>query len=286
MSHHRRERLALLQMADDGHAWLAGSCVSIRLAYARGMIGAQLYTLRDYTKTPADIAKTMSRVKKMGYDAVQCSALGPIEPAELAKILKNEGVACVATHVKIEDLENNPQKIIDEHKLWDCKYTAIGGFFPKEATTQTWLDFANRYNAIVQKFDGSGVFVGYHNHSHEFSHYDRKPGLQILIEHFHNDVWMEIDTYWVTHGGGDPAAWISKLKGRVHAVHLKDMLIKIDRTQFMAEVGEGNLNWAAILPACKAAGVEHLLVEQDICYRDPFESLKISLDNLRAMGAS
>ena len=43
------------------------------------MIGAQLYTLREFTKTPADIAKTMARVKKMGYNGVQCSALGPID---------------------------------------------------------------------------------------------------------------------------------------------------------------------------------------------------------------
>ena len=38
-------------------------------------------------------------------------------------------------------------------------------------------------------------------------------------------------------------------KGRIPCVHLKDMLIKLDRTQYMAEVGEGNLNWARILPA-------------------------------------
>ena len=62
------------------------------------------------------------------------------------------------------------------------------------------------------------------------------------------------------------------------------MGIKLDRTQFMAEVGEGNLNWKAILAACEKAGVEWYLVEQDICYRDPFESLEISLKNLKEMG--
>src|SRR6185295_12889068 len=183
-------------------------------------------------------------------------------------------------------MEKEPQKVIADHKLWGCKYTAIGGFFPKEATAQTWVDFANKYNAAAKKFEGSGLAVGYHNHSHEFSHYNGKPAFQILLEHFDPSIWLEIDTYWVTHGGGDPAAWIEKVKGRVHAVHLKDMLIHLDRTQYMAEVGEGNLNWARILPACKAAGVEYLLVEQDICYRDPFESLEISLKNLKEMGAS
>ena len=249
------------------------------------MIGAQLYTLREFTKTPADIARTMARVKKLGYNGVQCSALGPIDPKELAKILQNEGLACLATHVPMDRLEKEPQKVIEEHKLWNCKYTAAGGFFPKEATTQTWLGFATRYNNIVKQYAGSGLALGYHNHSHELSHYDRKPALQILLERFSRDVWIEIDTYWIAHGGGDPALWISKCKGRVHCTHMKDMLIDLERKQYMAEVGEGNLNWPAILAACKDAGVEHLLVEQDICYRDPFESLEISLKNLKQMGA-
>lgn len=250
------------------------------------MIAVQLYTLREFTKTPADIAKTLARVKKMGYNGVQCSALGPIEPAELAKILKNEGLSCVATHVPLDRLEKDATKVIDEHRLWECHYTAIGGFNPKEATAQTWVDFASKYNTIAKQFAGSGLKIGYHNHSHELAHYDGKPALQILMEHFSPEVWIEIDTYWITHGGGDPAAWIGKCKGKIPAVHLKDMLIKPDRTQFMAEVGEGNLNWPAILKSCKDAGVEHLLVEQDICYRDPFESLEISLKNLNDLGAS
>src|SRR5688572_15404842 len=115
------------------------------------MIAAQLYTLRDFTKTPADIAKTLARVKKMGYNGVQCSALGPIEPAELGKLLKDNDLACLATHVKLDDLEKDPQKVIADHQLWDCKYTAVGGFFPKEATAQTWVDFATRYNTVAAK---------------------------------------------------------------------------------------------------------------------------------------
>jgi len=257
------------------------------------MIAAQLYTLREFTKTPADIAKTLARVKKIGYDAVQSSALGPIDAKELAKILKDNGLTCVATHVGIDKLEKEPQKVIKEHQMWGCKWTAVGGFFPKEASTQDWINFANRYNAIAKNFANSDLKIGYHNHSHELSHYEdggrAKPALQILMEHFDKSIWMEIDTYWITHGGGDPAAWISRVgqtgKGRIPCIHLKDMGIKLDRTQFMAEVGEGNLNWPAILAAAKSAGTEHLLVEQDICYRDPFESLEISRKNLKAMGA-
>jgi sugar phosphate isomerase/epimerase len=251
-------------------------------------IGAQLYTLRDFAKTPPDIARTFSRVKKMGYDAVQVSGMGPIDPAELAKMLKNEGLACAATHINIDRMEKEPEKVIEEHQMWNCHYTAIGGYWApnNEWSAKAYLEFAQRYNAIAKKFAGSSVSIGYHNHSHELARFDGKTGLQILMDKFDKSVWMEIDTYWIAHGGGDPTAWINQCKGRIPCVHFKDMAIKPDRTQFMAEIGEGNLNWPAIIPACKDAGVQWYLIEQDICYRDPFESLKISLENMKKLGVN
>jgi sugar phosphate isomerase/epimerase len=75
------------------------------------------------------------------------------------------------------------------------------------------------------------------------------------------------------------------MKNRLPVVHLKDMVI-IDGKQVMAEIGEGNLNWPAILKACAASGVEWYAVEQDECQRDPFESLAISYRNLTKMGLS
>ncbi len=106
----------------------------------------------------------------------------------------------------------------------------------------------------------------------------------MLLTELDKSVWFEIDTYWITHGGGDPAAWIDKVAGRIPCLHLKDMGIDSNRSQFMMEVGEGNLNWPAILDACKSAGVEWYIVEQDICYRDPFESLQNTKKKLREIG--
>jgi sugar phosphate isomerase/epimerase len=248
-------------------------------------IGCQLYTLRDFLKTPADIANTLRRVRQIGYEAVQLSALGPIDPAELAKILRDQGLRCCATHVSRERLRDQVQAVIEEHRLWDCRYTAIGGFFTQGPTEQTWLDFAREYNDIARRYVGSGLTIGYHNHSHELAHVKGKPALRLLIERLDPSIWMEIDTYWITHGGGDPAAWIETVKGRIPCVHFKDMGITADRQQFMAEVGGGNLNWPAILKACRAAGVEWYLVEQDNCNgEDPFGCLERSLKNLKGMG--
>lgn len=249
-------------------------------------LAVQMYTLRDFTKTGADIAATLKRVKKMGYDAVQLSALGPIEPKELNAILKGEGLIVAATHVGFDRLRDETQAVIDEHQLWGCSLTAIGGYWPKEWSPESWTRFIADFSAVAKKFAGSGLSVGYHNHSHEFRKAGEKVVLQRILDEADKSIWMEIDTYWITAGGGNPANWIDRCKGRIPAVHFKDMGVKEENKQYMTEVGEGNLDWPSIIPACKAAGVKWHIVEQDVCYRDPFESLEISLKNLKAWGLS
>ncbi len=251
-------------------------------------LAVQLYTLREFTKTPADIAKTLRRVKQLGYNAVQCSALGPIEPGELKKMLDDHGLICCATHVGLDRLRDHPDAVIEDHKLWNCQYTAIGGFFPKveDFNRNTWTRFIAEFNTIASRFRGSGLAIGYHNHSHEFARVGSAEtnAWQMLMEGLSSDVWIEVDTYWVQHGGGDPSFWIDRCAGKIPCIHLKDIGIKPDRTHYMMEVGQGNLNWPRILESSKRAGVKWYIVEQDTCYRDPFDSLQTSLEFLHSMG--
>jgi sugar phosphate isomerase/epimerase len=252
-------------------------------------LAAQLYTLRDFCKTPADIASTLKKVKQIGYDAVQVSGIGKIDPKELANILKGEGLTCCVTHISMDRMKNEPEAVAEEHKMWGCQYTAIGGFgFSGEQTAQTWIDFAKEYSEIGKNLAKLGLTVGYHNHSHELIKYNGKTALDLLLENCDKSVWFEIDTYWITHGGGDPIQWINKVSGRIPCIHLKDMAIGTvngERKQLMAEVGEGNLNFPGILEAAKKAGTKWFIVEQDNCNgKDPFECLGTSLKNLKALG--
>ena len=249
------------------------------------MIGAQLYTVRDYTKTPADIARTFAKVRDIGYEAVQVSALGPIDAGELARIAQDTGVTICASHVDFEALRDDTERLAEEHRLWGCRYAFIGGM-PAEYrdSGEAFHRFAEEASEVAGKMKAFGLVFGYHNHSFELRKFGDRVGLDILLEDSDPDLFMaEIDTYWIQHGGGDPAAWITKAAGRIPVLHLKDMAVGADGPM-MAEIGEGNLNWPAILAAARDAGTEWYLVEQDTCQRDPFESLRISFDNLRAMG--
>jgi sugar phosphate isomerase/epimerase len=253
----------------------------------RTQIAAQLYTLRDFIKTPDDIARSMERVRALGYEAVQISGMGPIAPGDCRKIMDDNGLEVAATHISFEQMRDETERVIEEHQILGCKYPAIGGLPGeyREDGAEGYARFAREATEVARKLAEGGLTFGYHNHSFELEKFGARTGLQILYEDSDPTyVTGEIDTYWVQHGGGDPAYWIRKLKGRMFLVHFKDMCM-VRGEQRYAEVGEGNLNWPNILEACKCTGVEWYIVEQDLCYeRDPFDSLKLSLDNMRAWG--
>ena len=249
------------------------------------VIAAQLYTVREFMKTPADMAKSLKKVKDLGYDAVQLSGHGPISDEEMKKMVDDAGLIVCATHTSYQLMRDEPQKVIDQHKLWGCKHPAIGGLPGEYRNAEGFPKFAKEASEVAAKLAEAGMIFSYHNHSFELEKFGDRTGLQILYEDSDPKYFnSEIDTYWVQHGGGDSAAWIRSLKGRAYLVHFKDMAIK-GREQRFAEIGEGNLNWPAILDACKEVGTEWYIVEQDRTYeRDPFESLGISLRNMKAMG--
>ncbi|MFC1582039.1 sugar phosphate isomerase/epimerase family protein [Planctomycetota bacterium] len=252
------------------------------------VLAAQLYTIRDFMKTPADLAESLKKVKEIGYDAVQLSGHGEIDDKELKKYCDDAGLIVCATHVSFDMLENETEKAVEFHKLLDCSNVAIGGM-PGDyrGSGEGFKKFAEAATVVGQKLAEHGLRFGYHNHSFELRKFDGTTGLDILYDNSDPKyVMAEIDTYWVQHGGGSPEAWLRKLKGRVPFIHLKDMVMTEETPQMFAEIGEGNLDWDGILKAGQECDVEWYIVEQDRCDRDPFEALKISLDNLKAMGLS
>jgi len=199
------------------------------------------------------------------------------------------GLTICNTHIGYDLLWNDLDAVIEQHNLWECKHVAIGSMPGpyREAGEEGTRRFAAEASKVGEKLHAAGLTFSYHNHSFELARYNGRSGLEILYsESDPRYLQAEIDTYWIQHGGGDPTDWIRQMDQRMPVVHLKDMVISPPREQQMAEVGEGNLNWPAILQACRDSGVEWYAVEQDICQRDPFESLKISYDNLRDMGLS
>jgi sugar phosphate isomerase/epimerase len=137
--------------------------------------------------------------------------------------------------------------------------------------------FIKTANEISEKLSAVGMKFAYHNHNFEFEKYEGKTFIDTLIEELNPEIEFIIDTYWVQAGGADPVEYINKVAGRMSVCHFKDMAITVGQ-QCFAEIGNGNMNFKAIYKACELAGVRYIVIEQDHCNGDPFESLKISLD--------
>jgi sugar phosphate isomerase/epimerase len=265
---------------------LASSVNLIKMS--KPVLGAQLYTVRDFTKTAEGFAESLKKVADIGYTAVQISGIGPINQEEVAKMVEDAGITVAATHIGWNQLLEDVEAVIEQHKLWKCVHVAIGGL-PGEYHSAEGIDkFLDELPPIAERLSEEGMDFSYHNHNHELIRYGDKTWLAMLYEKADpKHLKAEIDTYWIQAGGGDPAAWVRKCAGREPLLHLKDMAMAPGREQRFAEIGEGNLNWQAILEAAKEGGVEWYLIEQDRCYdRDPFESLAISYNNLKGMGLS
>ncbi len=244
-------------------------------------ISAQLFTLRNYTKTLGEFKDTLYKVKKLGYKSFQHSGAGPMDPGDIKNCLDETGMIMSATHTSALRLKNDIKGVIKEHHLWNCEFVGIG-MMPEEYQNNYdgIVRFAHEYNEIGRILKKEGLRLIYHNHNFEFQKYNDKLIMDILMEETDpNSFEFEIDTYWVQAGGGDPVDWIYKLDGRMGYIHFKDMAMS-GRDQIFAPVGEGNLNWEKIITACEETAVEWCAVEQDVCEISEFDCLGQSYDNL------
>jgi len=248
-------------------------------------VAAQLYTLRDYLKTPDEIAVTLKKVRQIGYEAVQISGMGPIGEAELKRMLDGEGLICCATHENGEKILNETDWVIERLQKLNCRYTAYpypGGVDMSQA--ESVFKLAAGLDKAGKKMRKAGQVLAYHNHALELTPIEGKTALEWIFEKTgRKNLQGEIDTYWIQNGGADPVAWCKKLKKRLPLIHLKDYTV-INNNPSFAAVGHGNLNMPAIIKAAEKAGCEWFIVEQDDCYgRDPFDNLALSYAYLKGL---
>ncbi len=258
-------------------------------------LAVQMYTVRDFTGTAAGLADTLTQIRAIGYPAVQLSAVGAMggeSPAvsaqEARRMLDGNGLRCIATHRSWESLASDTEREVAFHQTLGCDFAAIGSL-PQPyagAGAAGYSAFARDAAPVIARLKDAGIRFGYHNHAHEFERVGEgspRTRFDTLIEEGGPDLCLELDLYWIAHAGLNPQRLVERCAGRVPVIHVKDKEVA-DGQPVMAPVGEGNLDWPGLLPACAAAGVEWYAVEQDVCRRDPFDCLRSSFRFLSGAG--
>lgn len=261
----------------------------------RKNIGIQLYTLRDAISK--DTAGTLKQVAAAGYKQVEPYGFPGAD--EMIKAAKDSGLAVRSSHFQWDSVVNPKDaamsdfsKILEKAHESGLSHLVIP--YLQDGNRKSLDDYkkvaenANKAAVLAKK---AGIQLAYHNHNFEFAPKDGgKTGYDIFIEQFSTDMKFEIDVFWVKVAGIDPAALISKLKGRVSQLHLKDLKEGVTTPNFgsplsndaFQALGEGVIPMEPILAAAKSAGVEHCHVEQDQS-PDPIASVGRSVKYLEKL---
>ena len=247
-------------------------------------IALELYTIRESLRNEPDFREAMVKTRAAGYGAVELAGVSPdISATAIKAVLDDVGLTCMATQGGLDTLTDGLDRTIEGLKTLDCTHTALAAGPATMRSAEGYAELARILTDAGRTLADHGIRLAYHNHSFEFERYGDRTGFDILYEES-DPRYLEakLDTAWVQRAGADVIAWIRRLADRMSVIHFKDYTIK-DNEIVLTEIGEGNLNWEGIIEACEETNLEWYVVEQDRCERDPFTSIGISYDNLRAM---
>lgn len=241
-------------------------------------VGVALYTIRDQLRR--DFRGSLEKVHQIGYEAIELFERPvDISISDQRQIYEHLGLQVIGMHAPFNATDFDMEKTADYLQQIGGKYIAISMKFDSKEDVSKKIYQLNQLGWRAQKH---GVQVLYHNHNWEFEVIDGKYILDVLVHGTDPDVIkIELDTYWVHHGGENPARYMKKLGERCAILHIKDM--EPGSEQFFAEIGTGLLNFSEIISVADNIGVRWMIVEQDASRRDPFNSLEISYENLKTL---
>jgi sugar phosphate isomerase/epimerase len=247
-------------------------------------LGVQLYTVRSLVGN--DFPGTLKAIRKIGYRTVETYvAEYKMSARELKAAILDAGLTVPSAHFGYDDFEarlDYAKELGSENVVCSMVPLTIAN------SADGYKRGADQYNAWGAKAKTMGLKFGFHNHNVEFHPYGGTTGLEILLNNTDPAlVQWQIDCYWVAQAGHDPVAMLRRYGNRIQSLHVKDRKPNATVTletgkdsAFFTEVGNGTLDWPAILGLAAKNHVPNMYVEQDQTDRPPLESLQISYTNL------
>jgi sugar phosphate isomerase/epimerase len=241
-------------------------------------LGVQLFTLRDLMDK--DFAGTLRKVSECGYRFVETAGLHGRSPEAYREELDRAGLRAIACHVGLPEVEDELDSNAATAHTLGAEWLVVP-WVPKGVYAGGWAKFGERLGAVAAKVIKKGLKFAYHNHAFEFEEEGDAPGYEHLWAGAPETVESELDVYWAHYAGQDPSDWLRKLAGRVPLAHFKD-----GKDDKFTPVGEGVLDWKAIISAAELAGVQYAIVELDECPRDGIDCVAVSFTYLNGLGVS
>lgn len=286
-------------------ARLRATVAQARAAGLLDRLGVGLYTVRDQLK--ADPAGTLKAIASLGYryvegalqpsldDAVKAAGLGQSSAYAPTYLVTGNRRAWSGTEEPLWPESYGWSKVVDEAKRRGLQYLVIPYLQRAErGGIDFYRDLAARLAKAGEVCRKVGLGLAYHPHAFEFEPIGSVRPIDVLLNQTPPQLLgLELDTFWASLAGIDPVRMVERYRGRIPLVHLKDKArgtpvqydeARVPRDAFK-EIGQGEIDFGAFLPAAARAGVKYYYVEQDYCPGNPLDSLRASRQALeRAAG--
>ena len=248
-------------------------------------LGAQLYTLREFMKTPEDFYRTMQKVAEIGYKYVQVSgARADVNADVIKKASDDTGLKVIITHSPLDRILNDTDRLIEEHDKFGCNIIGLGHGGDYTKSYEGFKKMAYDLAPVVEKIRKAGKIFSYHNHYQEFEKKDGKHFIDAFIENSDKSaVKITADVYWLHFAGLNECDWLRDHADIISCTHFKDLGV-YEGKQTISEIMEGNLDYPKILETCQKAGIEYNFAELDTTTIEPFDAMKLSYNNLMSTG--
>ena len=252
--------------------------------------GINLYSLRKQIETEESFLATANALREMGYSSIQYSGAG-YDPEMLARVSAQSGLPVVLTHVPMKRILEETDKLMEEHALFGCKNIGLGAM-PMDIILdeKRCKETIAKLNLAAERMQANGYAFFYHHHHFEFHRHNGELVIDYMLKNA-PAVNFTADTYWMQFGGVNVLRFLEKMAGRIGCVHLKDYGImkyinskdKEDLKPDFVPVGEGNMDFAAIVAKMKELGAKHFLVEQDNATNqpDPMDEVRRSIQYIK-----
>jgi sugar phosphate isomerase/epimerase len=254
-------------------------------------VGLQLWSLRDQTK--ASTTGALDIAAGLGFTEVETAGTGSLSVAGFAKELQARKLTAVAAHTGYEALQKDLSKAIADAKTLGVQYLICPALpHAKPFTADDAHRVAAEFNTWAQACAAAGLKFGYHTHGFEFvaATAGGETPFDVLVRETKPDlVSFEMDVFWVFHAGVDPVKLLQKYPGRWRFLHVKDirkgavtgLSTGSAPTADKVAVGEGQINWPAVLGAASQAGITHYFIEDEGA--QPLQDIPASLKYLKAL---
>jgi len=249
-------------------------------------ISVQLWSVKDEVK--ADFKGTLQQLANMGFSGVEfANEFGEFsgDAKAIKSVLDELGLQGSGAHISFEQLnDTNFEDTVAFYQTLGVNILIVG-WDERAWHPEGIKEIVALLNKLDKKLAPLNMKTGFHNHDHEFNHFQGITYWDYLAQNTSQNVILQQDVGWTTYAGKDPIDYVNRYPGRTLTTHYKVRLPEGTEGK-LPIIGKDTIDWLNLSKANMAVGgTLWFVVEQEeypngLTPLQTVEQSKIGLDNI------